>query len=72
MNQYFGIQDDEDVYVQEVGELACSAPLLDGWVETKVGGEVKYRCGEQSGLAVTFTDLHRDLLWPLISATRRD
>ncbi|KXZ47232.1 hypothetical protein GPECTOR_37g238 [Gonium pectorale] len=38
MNQYFGIHADEDMYIQEVGQLACVAPLPEGWVELEQPG----------------------------------
>ncbi|GLC59874.1 hypothetical protein PLESTB_001547800 [Pleodorina starrii] len=33
MNEYFQLQPDEDVYIQEVGQLACVAPLPEGFEE---------------------------------------
>ena len=47
MNQYFGIHEDEDVHIQEVGQLAAVAPLPAGWAQLVEGGTgiVKYRCG---------------------------
>lgn len=39
MNDYFGIRSDEESYVQEVGQLACAAPLPPGWVEQPADDE---------------------------------
>eukprot|EP00198_Chlamydomonas_reinhardtii_P011925 XP_001701262.1 predicted protein [Chlamydomonas reinhardtii] len=45
MNQYFGIHEDEDMYIREVGQLACVAPLPEGWIEQEEDGAalVTYR-----------------------------
>ncbi|GFR42771.1 hypothetical protein Agub_g3732, partial [Astrephomene gubernaculifera] len=45
MNQYYGIHEDEDMYIQEVGQLACATPLPEGWVEfeDKATGNIMYR-----------------------------
>ncbi|KAG2425176.1 hypothetical protein HXX76_013930 [Chlamydomonas incerta] len=53
MNQYFGIHDDEDLYIREVGQLACVAPLPEGWTEQEedAAGLVTYRDG-RSGLVL--------------------
>lgn len=47
MLAYFGISEEEDIYVQEVAELALAAPTPTGWeeVEDPNTGNVKYRCG---------------------------
>ncbi|MEW5305723.1 MAG: hypothetical protein WDW36_008243 [Sanguina aurantia] len=43
---YFDINGKEDKYVVEVAELACSAPLPNGWEEftEEASGDTKYRC----------------------------
>lgn len=48
MGAYFGVKDDEDLYIWQVPEMALVAPLPPGWSELQPGEqeavELQFKC----------------------------